>query len=609
MRRPLSDVGTVALAVSVAAGAWWAHPLPLWPLAAVAAIAVGLRRPWLVVVVAGLLAASLGARATAGLAAPPPGPVQGTVRLLTDAQPVLGGVGTEVRLGHRHLSLVATGRAGSTLRGGLAGERFRVTGQLSALPPSLGYLRVRHVVARVHVDHASFVDDGGPLWRLANSARELVEGSVSALPAQQRALFDGFVLGDSRGQDVNLAADFQGAGLTHLLVVSGENVAFVLALAGPLLRRFGLGARWFATVALIVFFATMTRFEPSVLRASVMAGLAATATFAGRPASATRLLSLAVAALVLADPLLVHSVGFLLSVGATAAIVVAARPLAAALPGPSPLRSGAAVTLAAELGIAPIAVVVFGGVPVAALPANLLAVPAAGLVVVWGLPLGLAGSIVRALGLPGGEAFARLLLVPAGMLLRWVAAVARRSSSLPLGTLHAPELAVLGAGIAVVLAGARFARPMLRRAGLTLAVAALVIPGVTVRMAVPLHVAAGGGFDLWRGGGATVVVLSAPVTPAAVLGSLHDAGVRRIDLVVVGTGGARDGAVVDALRHRWAVGAVVAPTANHIRGVRVPHRGDRWQLGGLVLTVTEMQPHLRVAVAAAASRGPPEGPV
>ncbi len=48
----------------------------------------------------------------------------------------------------------------------------------------------------------------------------------------------------------------------------GENVAFVLALVGPLLRRLPLAARTGVALAIILVFATMTRFEPSVLRAS-----------------------------------------------------------------------------------------------------------------------------------------------------------------------------------------------------------------------------------------------------------------------------------------------------------------------------------------------------
>ena len=67
----------------------------------------------------------------------------------------------------------------------------------------------------------------------------LVAGAAS-LPADRRPLFTGFVLGDDRGQGADVVADFRASGLAHLLVVSGENVAFVLALASPVIRRLSL---------------------------------------------------------------------------------------------------------------------------------------------------------------------------------------------------------------------------------------------------------------------------------------------------------------------------------------------------------------------------------
>ena len=85
---------------------------------------------------------------------------------------------------------------------------------------------------------------------------------------------------------------------------------------------------------MIVLFALMTRFEPSVLRASAMAALVAGTRTAGLPVSRVRVLCLAVTALLLIDPLLVRSVGFQLSTAATAAIALGAEPIAGALPGP-----------------------------------------------------------------------------------------------------------------------------------------------------------------------------------------------------------------------------------------------------------------------------------
>jgi competence protein ComEC len=260
--------------------------------------------------------------------------------------------------------------------------------------------------------------------RVANRARAAVLDGTGMLPATERALLAGFLLGDTRALPDALVDDFRDAGLSHLLAVSGANVAFVLALAAPVLGRTRLGARCAGGVALLVLFGTMTRWEPSVLRASAMAGLALLATFLGRPASGRRLLVLAVTGLLLLDPFLVHSIGFLLSAGASAGIVLLAPSIGARLPGPRPVADALGVTAAAQLGVLPVLVPVFGTVPLVALPANLLAAPVVGPLTVWGLVAGVAGGIL-------GPGVAHWLQVPTYALLRFVEAVARTAARTP----------------------------------------------------------------------------------------------------------------------------------------------------------------------------------
>src|SRR5204862_2233759 len=91
---------------------------------------------------------------------------------------------------------------------------------------------------------------GDPASRLANGVRRTLAEGVQPLSASQRSLFLGFVLGDDRGQTPDVVDDFRNAGLTHLLVVSGENLAFVLPLVAPLLRRLAMGGRLAAAVTI-----------------------------------------------------------------------------------------------------------------------------------------------------------------------------------------------------------------------------------------------------------------------------------------------------------------------------------------------------------------------
>jgi competence protein ComEC len=326
-----------------------------------------------------------------------------------------------------------------------------VDGTLEPLSGFDARYRWGHAVARLHVrELLAFAGPRSPLARLANTARGAVLRGATGVPAGERALLAGFLLGDTRAIAPAVVDDFRNAGLSHLLAVSGANVAFVLALAAPVLSRLRLGARFAGGLAILVLFGAMTRWEPSVLRASAMAGIAMTATFLGRPTSPGRLLVVAVAGLLVLDPFLVHSVGFLLSSGAAAGIVLLARPIAARLPGPRPVAEALSVTAAAQLGVLPVLVPVFGSVPLVALPANLLAAPVVGPLTIWGLVAGVVGGVL-------GPAAGHWLQLPTFALLRWVETIAHTAAAEPfaLDGRGVCGVAALGCAVAATLRGTR----------------------------------------------------------------------------------------------------------------------------------------------------------
>lgn len=568
--RPLTDAGALALAVAVACGAWFHHPVPLVAGVATVGAALAARRPWLLVLGGFLLASALGARSMAGLDPARPGAYAGPVTLVADPQPMAFGTRVDVRVGARRVELWATDGAAGTVATASAGERLQVTGRLRPPRPGSPWLVPRHVVGRIDVTSAERMDGGSAPWRAANRFRRLLGRGAESLPEPDQSLYGGFVLGDDRGQLPELVDDFRGAGLTHLLVVSGQNVAFVLVLASPLTSRLRLGGRWAVTVGVIALFGVVTRFEPSVLRASAMAALGVSATLAGRPVSPVRILALAVAGLVLVDPLLVRSVGFQLSVGASAGIALLAHRIAGRLPGPVVLAEALGVTIAAQLGVAPVLIPRFGDMPVVALVANVVAVPAAGLVTTWGLPAGVVA------GLAGGRV-AALVHAPTHALIWWVAAVARRSAAVPLGELHLGHVALIAAAAIGATLIARH-RPGWRSARLVLVgvvVATALAPAAALRSPPGEEVVAGGG-QVHRGGGATILVLSRSPDVADLMAGLRRAGVRRLDLVVAAGGLAPD--VDRALRHRWPLGATLdpetGPAAVQVGSLRVDATSD-----------------------------------
>ena len=75
--------------------------------------------------------------------------------------------------------------------------------------------------------------------------------------ADRAALTRGLVIGDDRDEPPAMVQRFRDAGLSHLTAVSGQNVALLLAAAGPLLRRLRPLARWAASLGLIGWFVVL----------------------------------------------------------------------------------------------------------------------------------------------------------------------------------------------------------------------------------------------------------------------------------------------------------------------------------------------------------------
>jgi competence protein ComEC len=334
-----------------------------------------------------------------------------------------------------------------------AGDHVRLEGTFGPLEGFDVRSRWRHAVARFDANELrGFRSSTDVLARVANTARGWVLGGTTTLPSTERALLAGFLLGDTRALPTTVVDEFRAAGLSHLLAVSGENVAFVLALVGPMLRRLPRSARLVATFAVLAVFGAMTRWEPSVLRAEAMVACAVVALHLGRPARAVRTLALAATVLLLVDPFLLHSVGFLLSCGASLGIAGLGPVIARGLRGPDWFRESLATTTAAQLGVAPVLLSVFGSIPLVAVPANLLAVPIAGPLTTWGLGAGILGGLIGR----WTPALARLVQLPTRWLADAILGIAHGASRVPIALDTRSAIALgMTVGLAVLVSRAR----------------------------------------------------------------------------------------------------------------------------------------------------------
>lgn len=302
------------------------------------------------------------------------------------------------------------------------GSRVAASGRLSAAEPGS-----RAVALMVVSGSPSLVAEPGPWLAWAARVRSGLVEVASTLPGDAGALLPGVAVGDTSSVPADLADAMRGAGLTHLTAVSGAHFALVgaavLACAGAV--RMHRRLRVIVLVVALTGFVVLVHPGASVLRAAAMGALGVAGLVMGRPARAMPALSAGVVVLLVADPWLAREIGFVLSVLATAGLVLLAKPLAARWSGAvgAPIAYALAVPIAAQCVCAPVVILLSPAVSMFAVPANLVADPAVAPATVVGL--------LAALVAPWWPAGASVLAAVAGAACWWIGAVARTAVSLP----------------------------------------------------------------------------------------------------------------------------------------------------------------------------------
>lgn len=332
--------------------------------------------------------------------------------------------------GHRHdvsvPALVFTEGGTSTLG---IGSRIEFTASLTTTEPGDSRAVLVFATGRPHP-----LDGPPPLLAAAHELREGFLAATRTLPGLGGDLLAGLAIGDTSEVGEELDAAMKATALSHLTAVSGANCAVVVGIVMLAGRAAGVarGARIAGAIVVLAGFVLLVTPEPSVLRAAVMALVVLLSVWGGRPARGVPILCVAVLALLLHDPWLARSFGFVLSVAATAGLLLLAGPLARVLERwlPQWLAAALAVPIAAQLACQPVIVLLDASLPSYGVVANVLAAPAAPVATV----IGLAACVLLTLLPPLGMLAAWLAWLPSA----WVAAVSMTFVTAPLARLPWP---------------------------------------------------------------------------------------------------------------------------------------------------------------------------
>jgi competence protein ComEC len=279
---------------------------------------------------------------------------------------------------------------------------------------------------------------------------------AQVLPEPEAGLAAGILIGLRDRVDRSIAAAFTTAGVSHVVAISGWNIAIVAAAIAALAGRLGRRRRAVVTALAIVTYVCFAGASASVLRAGAMAGVVLLARESGRAGRAAAALGWAAALLLLADPNLVADAGFQLSSLATAGLIAWATPLTARIDrwtrghAPRWLTESLSVSLAAQAATLPVVLVAFGRLAVIAPAVNLLVVPLVAPAMAAGI-VALIGGAAASAGAPA--ALGTILAAPAWVALRVIIGIVDIAAALPLASVSLDPPIGSIVGLASVLAG------------------------------------------------------------------------------------------------------------------------------------------------------------
>jgi competence protein ComEC len=234
-----------------------------------------------------------------------------------------------------------------------------------------------------------------------------------SLPQPEASLLAGILLGIETDIPANVEDAFQETGTTHIIAISGFNIAILAGLFVSLASRF-FSPRWAPWVALagISFYTVLVGAQPPVVRAAVMGGMGLLGRMLGRRQSGANSLAFTAAVMCLFNPQMPWDAGFQLSFAATLGLVLYADPLQTVCERlaarwfseetarrlAAPVSEYFLFTLAAQVTTLPIIAYHFHRVSLSALLANPLILPPQPLVMICGGLAVLLGLVFPGLG-------------------------------------------------------------------------------------------------------------------------------------------------------------------------------------------------------------------
>lgn len=260
------------------------------------------------------------------------------------------------------------------------------------------YLNSQNIFGTIYVNNIEIIElqQNDIIYTIKKS---IEKSFLMLLPINHVGILEGMIIGDTSYVTEEIEESFRNSGISHLLAVSGANVAYVLILCKFVFQRvLGRNVSNFLTIIFIVLFTILSGGSASVVRAAIMAIIIIISEFFSQKPNTYASISFAILFILARNPLIICDVGFVLSFSGTLGIVLFEAKINNYMESKIKYNKETvygkvinlmietlAVTISAQLAVTPIVLYYFNNFSCISILANLVIVPATGSITIVGI--------------------------------------------------------------------------------------------------------------------------------------------------------------------------------------------------------------------------------
>lgn len=198
---------------------------------------------------------------------------------------------------------------------------------------------------------------------------------------EDAAILTAMLIGDDIGISDETINIFEGAGILHLLAVSGSNVALIITMTKKILSKI-VGNKYscFFEIGCTILFIFVAGSSPSVMRAGIMAILDIISSMLVKKSNSMNNIFLSELIILLINPVTICNVGFILSFVGTIGIILLNKRIECTFERVIKnkiILESLSITLAAQIFLFPVMVFYFNEISLVSIFTNLIVVPVA----------------------------------------------------------------------------------------------------------------------------------------------------------------------------------------------------------------------------------------